>query len=789
MKIRNKLAAGFAIVIIFAIIISVLSIVNTRNIISSYSYAFDHPNERYQILSRISLRMRDSGRLLVNVLLQAGNEEAILRLATGTDSNHESLVEYSAQFRENVSVDPRLTDDERDTLIQTINRTESLFVEFKYNVIDPIIAAAKIGDVAAIGAALALEPELERQLTYLHLSMVNEARDTLYQIRQETADSASTNNWALIWILIGGIVVCAIIAFAISHDLSKRIGKLVDFIKNVSMGNLNVNTKQYLATDEIGSMTNDTYRLIDTIKAIMDDLNQLGQAASAGHLGARGDESVHHGAFRDVIANANRIVKSSALYLDSMNCLAAIADAKEYRFLFINKYGINHGYSEALIGKTFAETLPPELAKSFESCVAQVRTTGQPFQSIVELPNAEGKIMTMDYMFLPIKDENGKTISCLAIATDVTELVSSRVIAEKIRKYQDFEANDLSDKLKEGLAKGVLQFDFELEPHDEDTADAAATYGLIADTLKQSLASIRGYVDEVTRVLAAIASGDLTVNISREYVGDFVAIKDSINSISNSLQNTMSDISAAADQVLSGANQISASAASLASGTSEQAGSIEELNASVSLINQQTKMNADNANEASALSGKSTQNALAGNESINQMLDAMTKIKASSSDISRIIKTIQDIAFQTNLLALNASVEAARAGEHGKGFSVVAEEVRNLATRSQAAATESTELIDDSIRHVDTGSSIAETTAEALHSIVTSANEVLQVIDGIAASSRDQADAIDQIMNGLAQISSIVHSNSSASEETAAIAEELNSQAELLRQRVAYFKI
>ena len=788
MKIRKKLALGFAIVLIFTIIISALSIVNTRNIIENYYYALDHPNERYQILSRMSVRMRDSSRLLVTVLLQTGNEQAILGLAQGTDSNHNSLLSYSESFRHNVSTDPQITDDERANLIQLINQTESLFIEFKNDVIDPVIAAAIIGDGAAIASALALEPGLEGRLVQLHLAMVNEAQETLQNVRLETSNSANATNQALIWLLIAGVVVCVIISFAVSQDLSKRIENLVDVIKNVSLGNFNVN-KSHLATDEIGIITGDVYRLVDTIKTIMDDLNRLSQAASAGKLRERCNESSYHGEFRDVVVSANRIVRGSALYLDSMNCLASIIDAGDYRFLFINKFGKKHGYSEALIGKSLSEALPPDLAREFESCLAHVRNTGQPFQNMVELPSATGETITMDYSYFPIKDEKGKTISCLAIGNNVSELVGSRIISDKIKEYQELEANDLSNKLKEGLGQGILQFDFELAPHDEDTAAAAATYGLIGDTLKQSLASIKSYIDEINGILAAIANGDLTVNINREYQGDFATIKDSINNISSTLRNTMESISTASEQVLSGASQISASAANLANGTTEQASSVEELNASVDLINQQTKKNADDANEANTLSSKSTQDAQEGNKAMEQMLEAMAKIKESSDSISRIIKTIQDIAFQTNLLALNASVEAARAGEHGKGFSVVAEEVRNLAARSQTAAKESTELIEGSISHVDMGSGIAETTAKALSSIVTSANEVLNVINSIVASSRNQAEALGQVVNGLSQISTVVQSNSMVSEETAAAAEELNSQAELLRKSVSYFKL
>ena len=311
----------------------------------------------------------------------------------------------------------------------------------------------------------------------------------------------------------------------------------------------------------------------------------------------------------------------------------------------------------------------------------------------------------------------------------------------------------------------------------------------IKEAVNDTMEILSGVINEVSSTLSSVASGDLTLSIGKEYSGEFNAIKDSINNIIGTLNNTLTNISSASEQVLSGAKQMSISAMELANGATEQASSIEELNAAVDIINQKTRQNADNAKEANDLSGKSTENAKEGNEAVKQMLDAMLQIKHSSNNISSIIKTIQGIAFQTNLLALNASVEAARAGEHGKSFSVVADEVRTLAGNSKKAAEETTEQIEESISRIDVGSGIAQSTAKVLDVIVSNANEVLQIINNISVSSQDQAESIGQITDGLNQISSVIQNNSAVSEETAAAAEELNSQAEVLRQLVSYFKL
>jgi methyl-accepting chemotaxis protein len=206
-------------------------------------------------------------------------------------------------------------------------------------------------------------------------------------------------------------------------------------------------------------------------------------------------------------------------------------------------------------------------------------------------------------------------------------------------------------------------------------------------------------------------------------------------------------------------------------------------------IAEKTRCNAEKANEAQALVAEAIADVKDGNEAMRNMILAMNEINASSESISKIIKVIDDIAFQTNILALNAAVEAARAGEAGKGFAVVAEEVRNLAAKSSQAASETAELIENSIRKVETGSGIADGTAKALEKITGNVEKSQVLINDIAEASNYQADAIEQIGLAVEQVSQVVQNNSATSEECAASSVDLANQANRMQELLAVYNL
>ncbi len=313
--------------------------------------------------------------------------------------------------------------------------------------------------------------------------------------------------------------------------------------------------------------------------------------------------------------------------------------------------------------------------------------------------------------------------------------------------------------------------------------------GKLADAIRNSASSLLMYVKNIDIQMEAMANNDFTVKSDVEFVGDFENIKKSINKFIENMSHTISQITQASVEVSDGANQVSSASQTLSQGATEQASSIEELVATVNIVLEQIKQNAQNSVKADEQSILIDSEMEKSNDKMNKMVNAMNVINNKSSEIGKIIKTIEDIAFQTNILALNAAVEAARAGAAGKGFAVVAEEVRNLASRSAEAANDTTALIEDTLNAVGEGAKIASETAESLKSVVEENKTMVKTINEISSASKEQAESIEEINRGLEQISFVVQTNTATAEESAAASEELSSQALLLEHMMKEFKI
>lgn len=331
------------------------------------------------------------------------------------------------------------------------------------------------------------------------------------------------------------------------------------------------------------------------------------------------------------------------------------------------------------------------------------------------------------------------------------------------------------------IANGQLKTELTYRSEDE--------LGQLADDIRATASALNLYVSEIKKGLGELGSGCLNYRSPISFKGDFIALSEGMNEIGELLRESIVQIGNSAEQVFGGAEQISNGAQVLAQGASEQASSIEELAVSINDIADGVRDNADGAVKSSELAA-SVGNYLM--ESNNQMMNLMEynrQIKKNSVEITGIVKEIEDIAFQTNILALNAAVEAARAGEAGKGFSVVAGEVRRLASKTSSASRLTSDLSEKNKEAVEAGMEAANDTAKTLKKSVDGAQEVNKMVSKISQASVQQAEAISQIRKTVELISDIVQGNSATSEESAAASEELSAQAQILKELVERFEV
>ncbi len=627
----------------------------------------------------------------------------------------------------------------RDERVQTqLNTLESLQATLK-NLITPIVTGSiSQGDVASINAQL-------NQVSQGLLALMQGNGVLLQELLETRVSVAEQQLKTHIGIVVAVVLLTILLTILVIKVINSALRSQLAAIKSISEGKLELSLDTH-RRDEFGLVNKG---LADMAKRLHD---------------AKEQADAQQADIASTLLESTRI--QEALKATSTNVMIADADRN---ILFMNKSvvtmlrRVENELRQALPHFAVDKVIGSNMDIFHKNPSHQkhlLEALKRPYQSNIVVGNLHFRLTAN-----PIFDGNGERIGSVVEWLDRTaEVQAEKEIGHLVNEAA---AGNFTLRVKEDDKKDFMLF--------------------MAQSLNQLMTTADEGLADVSRVLMALADGNLSERITNEYQGQFDSLKRYCNDTSENLATMIGQIRSAAETINIAAAEIAQGNADLSSRTETQASSLQETASSMEQMTSTVRLNADNADEANKLASQASGVATEGGELISQVVTTMASINDSSRKISDIIGVIDGIAFQTNILALNAAVEAARAGEQGRGFAVVASEVRTLAQRSANAAKDIKDLISDSVSKIEDGNALVNQSGETMGQIVEAIKRVNMIMSEIAAASSQQASGIDEINHAVTQMDEMTQQNAALVEEAAASAESMRTQASALENQVSKF--
>jgi methyl-accepting chemotaxis protein len=683
---------------------------------------------------------------------------------------------------------------------QDIKAASKVYFETGQSMAKAYVAGGPEAGNKLMGGFDAASDGLQKALVPFVQHVVAQMKQDLGATQIKADDTGKT---ATLIVLIA-VFAALMVAWAITSSITRPLGQAIRVAKLVASGRLDATID--VDNSEIGQLLAPLAKMKNTLLAFEKTLDDMASQHEAGMLDHVMSVTQLEGAYRSMATSINQLVQSHievntkvvdlvssyakgdleqsmerlpgqkariSAAMDQVQAImkeAATAATFNQRIrLSLDSLPVSVTISNANAQLVHATPAAKELLQhfggsSFDTDQFYGNKLSTLFKEPIHLSQFEQALSTGQAIDMQV---NGHQLRLLARPV----LDSAGVPMGRITQWVDRTDEIASEQEVAGIASAAANGDFS----GRISLDAkTGFFATLATAMNQLIVTSEEAMNDTAQALIALAEGDLTHRITRDYQGLFGQVKDSVNATAENLTRVIEEVRAASDALTGAAGQVSATAQSLSQAASEQAASVEETTAQVDTMSASISQNSDNARVTDAMATKASKEATEGGSAVSQTVTAMKQIAAK-------IGIVDDIAYQTNLLALNAAIEAARAGEHGKGFAVVAAEVRKLAERSQEAAKEIGDLAGNSVF-------TAERAGKLLDEIVPSIQKTSELVQEIAASSAEQSEAVVQIGGAMGQLSKATQQNASASEELAATSEELSGQAEQLQQSIAFFK-